>query len=165
MDNRNVNNEDTAPTDMASVTRPAEHVASAPPTRQVLRAVLGGVLGGGVFAIIQHLSPGFLTDPALVRWVFLHAVLGGAMVSAWQATTWWAAARFSLSRHGVALVSSLTAGVLVGTAALLVATLKQGTGAGGLLLLQLPWKDALGGFVGGVVGGGMWKLLSPDLHG
>ena len=53
-------------------------------------------------------------------------------------------------------MSSLVAGMVLGAATLLVAALKQGAGAGGgLLLLGLPWKDGLGGFVGGAVHGAL----------
>ena len=88
--------------------------------------------------------------------VFLYALLGGVGVALWREATRWATARFSLSRRGAILVSGLVAGTLLGAATLLVATLKQGAGAGGgLLLLGLPWKDGLGGFVGGAVYGAL----------
>jgi hypothetical protein len=78
----------------------------------------------------------------------------------WTEAMRWATAWFSLSRREAVLVSGVVAGVLVGGAALLVATLKQGAEANGLLLLGLPWKDGVGGFVGGAVGGGLWRAVT-----
>jgi hypothetical protein len=127
--------------------------------RQILGYAAGGAVGSGVFALIQHLGPELLGHPALVRWVFLYALLGGVLTGVWQAATQWTAARFSLSRRGAILVSGLVAGTLLGAAALLVAALEQGAGTDGLLLLQLPWADGLGGFLGGAVGGGVWQYF------
>ena len=95
-----------------------------------------------------------------MRWVVLYALLGGVGMGVWTTATRWATARFSLSHREAVLTSSLVAGTLVGTAALLAATLKQGAAADGLLLLGLPWKDGFGGFVGGAVGGGLWRALT-----
>jgi hypothetical protein len=120
---------------------------------------VAGALGGGVFALVQYLDPSLLTEPALLRWVFLYALLGGVGMALWTASTQWATARFSLSRREAVLVCGVVAGTLVGAAALLVATLKPGTGADGLLLLGLPWKDGLGGFVGGAVLGAGWQFF------
>ena len=137
-------------------------VPPASPVRRVVGYGVAGALGGGVFALIQHLGPGLLAEPRLVRWVFLYALLGGLGVALWKEATRWATDRFSLSRRGAILVSGLVAGTLLGTATLLVATLKQDAGAGGgLLLLGLPWKDGLGGFVGGAVGGGLDRYFNP----
>jgi hypothetical protein len=161
MDDRNANIEDTAPTeDTASTTRLGRRVAPAFPTRCLLGYGMAGTVGGGVLAIIQHLGPGFLTEPALVRWVFLYALLGGVGAGVWKGTARWAAARFSLSRWGAVATSGLLAGTLVGAAVLVVATSAQGTGDGALLL-GLPWKDGLGGFVGGVAGGGLDMYFNP----
>ena len=158
MDNRNVNSNPP--------TAPGSHGASVPPIRRFIRYGVSGAVGGGVFALIQHLDPSFLTEPRLVRWVFLYALLGSVAVVAWREATRFVAVRFSLSRRGTVVASGVSAGVLVGGAALLVATLKQGAGGGGPLLdgtfpLGLPWTDGLGGFVGGVVGGGLWRFLTP----
>jgi hypothetical protein len=112
-----------------------------------------------VFALIQHLGPGLLAEPRLVRWVFLYALLGGVAVGVWKEATRWAIDRFSLSRRGAILAAGLVAGMLLGAATLFVATLKQGAGANGLFLLRLPWTDGLGGFVGGAVGGGLGQYL------
>ena len=152
MVNRNANGNSETPL--------SKHVPSAPPIRRVFRYGVAGALGGGVFALSQHLGPGLLAEPRLVRWVVLYALLGGVGVALWREATRWATARFSLSRRGAILVSGLVAGTLLGAASLLVATLKQGAGADGLLLLRLPWKDGLGGFVGGFVGGGLWQYLN-----
>ncbi len=74
----------------------------------------------------------------------------------WKETIRWTTDRFSLSRRGAILVSSLVARMILGAATLLVTTLKQGAGTGGgLLLLGLPWKGGLGGFVGGAVYGAL----------
>jgi hypothetical protein len=142
-------------------TAPEGHAAPASPIRRLVGYGAGGAVGGGVFALIQHLGPGLLAEPRLVRWVFLYALLGGVIVGLWKEATRWATARFSLSRRGAILVSGLVAGTLLGAATLLVATLKQGAGADGLLLLGLPWKDGLGGFVGGAVGGGLDRYFNP----
>lgn len=152
MNDRNVNPEDTV-----SIARPSD--SGAYPLRRVLRAGVAGALGGGVFGLIQHLSPSLLVELRLVRWVFLYALLGGVGMGVWTEATRWAIARFSLSRREAVLISSIVAGTLVGAAALLVATLKQGTGDDGLLLLGLPWKDGLGGFVGGVILGAGWQFF------
>lgn len=155
MNNRNANIEDTAP-----AARPGRHGGPASPLRRVVGYGAGGAVGGGVLALIQFLGPDLLTEPALVRWVFLYTLLGGVAASVWTATTQWATARFSLSRRGAILMAGLVAGTLLGAASLLVATLKQGAGAAdGLLLLELPWKDGLGGFVGGAVGGGLGRYF------
>jgi len=151
MDTRNANGNPEAPF--------SKHVRSASPIRRVVRYGVAGALGGGVFALIQHLGPGLLVKPSLVRWVFLYALLGGVIVSIWKEATRWTTDRFSLSRRGSAVVSGLVTGTLVGGAALLVATLKQDIGTGELLLLRLPWTDGLGGFVGGAVAGGADPLL------
>jgi hypothetical protein len=152
MNDRNANPEDTV-----SIARPGDSGAS--PLRRFIQSGVAGALGGGVFALVQHLGPSLLTEPRLVRWIVLYALLGGVGMGLWRAATRWATARFSLTRREAVLTSSVVAGTLVGAAALLVATLKQGTGADGLLLLGLPWKDGLGGFVGGAVGGGLWQFL------
>jgi hypothetical protein len=128
--------------------------------RRVIQSGVAGALGGGAFALVQHLDPSLLTEPALLRWVFLYALLGGVGMALWTATTRWATARFSLSHREAVLTSSLVAGTLVGTAALLAATLKQGAEPNGLLLLGLPWKNGVGGFVGGAIGGGLWRALT-----
>ena len=131
-------------------------VPPASPVRRVARYGVAGALGGGVFALTQHLGPSFLSEPGLARWVVLYALLGGLGVALWREATRWATDWFSLSRRGAILVSGLVAGTLLGAASLLVATLKQGAGAGGgLLLLGLPWKDGLGGFVVGAVYGAL----------
>jgi len=136
-------------------------VSPASPVRRVVGYVVAGAVGGGGFALTQHLGPGLLEEPRLVRWVFLYALLGGLGVALWKEATRWATDRFSLSRRGAILGSGLVAGTLLGAATLLVATLKQGAGAGGgLLLLGLPWKDGLGGFVGGAVGGGLDRYFN-----
>jgi hypothetical protein len=127
--------------------------------RRVVGWGVGGAVGGGVFALIQHLGPGLLREPHLIRWVVLHALLGGVGVALWREATRWATARFALSRHDASLVSGLLAGTLVGAAALFAATLNQGVGNDGLLLLQLPWKDGVGGFVGGAIAGGGWRYI------
>ncbi len=134
--------------------------------RRVVGYSVGGAIGGVVFALLQHLGPELLRQPALVRWAFLYALLGGIAAGIWEAVTRWATAQFSLSRRGAALASGLAGGLLLGGAALLVAALKQGTGAGGpppggLLLPGLPWTDGLGGFLCGAVGGGLWRYLNP----
>lgn len=129
------------------------------PLRQILGYTAGGAVGSAVFALIQHLSPELLEAPALVRWVFLYALLSGVLAGVWEAATQRTTARFSLSHRGTVVVSGLVAGVLLGVAGLLVATLKQGAGTNGLLLLQLPWSDGIGGFLGGAVGGGLWRYL------
>lgn len=148
MDIRNANGNSETPL--------SKHVPSASPIRRAIGYGVAGALGGGIFALIQHLGPGLLTEPRLVRWVFLYALLGGVGVSAWREATRWTTNRFPLSRQGAILVSSLVAGMILGAATLLVATLKQGAGAGGgLLLLGLPWTDGLGGFVGGAVYGAL----------
>ena len=153
MDNRNASGNSEPP-----LSKP---VPPASPVRRVARYGVAGALGGGVFALIQHLGPSFLAEPRLVRWVFLYALLGGLGVVLWKEATRWAADRFSLSRRGAILVSSLVAGTLLGAATLLVATLKQGAGAGGgLLLLGLPWKDGLGGVVGGAVYGALSRYFN-----
>ena len=154
MNNRNANGNSETPL--------SKQVPSAPPIRRVFRYSVAGAFGGGVFALSQHLGPGLLAEPRLVRWVFLYALLGGVGVALWREATRWATDWFSLSRRGAILVSGLVAGTLLGAATLLVATLKQGAGAGGgLLLLGLPWKDGLGGFVGGAVGGGLDRYFTP----
>jgi hypothetical protein len=155
MDNRNANVEDRIPE-----ARPGRLGAPASPLRLAVGYGVGGAVGGGVFALIQHLGPSLLTEPRLVRWVFLYALLGGVGMGLWTGATRWATAWFSLSRREAILVSSAVAGTLVGAATLTVATLKQGAGANGLLLLGLPWKDGLGGFVGGAVGGGLWRAVT-----
>ncbi|WP_251964897.1 hypothetical protein [Salinibacter ruber] len=132
------------------------HVPSASPIRRVVGYGVAGALGGRVFALTQHLGSSFLAEPGLARWVILYALLGGLGVALWREATRWATGRGSLSRRGAVLVSSLVAGMVLGAATLLVAALKQGAGAGGgLLLLGLPWKDGLGGFVGGAVYGAL----------
>ena len=144
MDNRNASGKSEPPL--------GKPVPPASPVRRVARYGVAGALGGGVFALIQH---------RLVRWVFLYALLGGLGVALWKEATRWAADRFSLSRRGAILVSSLVAGMVLGAATLLVATLKQGAGAGGgLLLLGLPWKDGLGGVVGGAVYGALSRYFN-----
>lgn len=154
MNNRNANLEDPAST-------PCSRERGSSSLRRVLRSGGSGALGGGVFALVQHLGPGLLIESGLVRWVFLYALLGGVGMALWTVATRWATARFSLSRREAVLVSSVVAGTLVGAAALLVATLKQGTGAGGgLLLLGLPWKDGIGGFVGGAILGAGWRSFN-----
>ena len=153
MNNRSPNLEDSLP--------PARPVGcGAFPLRRVIRAGVAGALGGGVFALVQHLGPSLLTEPRLVRWIVLYALLGGVGMGLWTEAMRWATAWFSLSRREAVLVSGVVAGVLVGGAALLVATLKQGAEANGLLLLGLPWKDGVGGFVGGAVGGGLWRAVT-----
>jgi hypothetical protein len=152
MNNRNANLEDPV-----STARPGGRGASL--LRRVIRAGVAGALGGGVFALIQHLGPSLLVEPRLVRWVFLYALLGGVGMGLWAEGTRWATGRFSLSRREAVLVSGVVAGTLVGSAALLVATLKQGAGTDGLLLLRLPWKHGVGGFVGGAVVGALWRAL------
>jgi len=152
MDTRNANGNSETPL--------SKHVPSAPPIRRVVRYGVAGALGGGVHALIQHLGPGLLAEPRLVRWVVLYALLGGVGVALWKEVTRWATARSSLSRRGVVLVSGLVAGMLLGAATLLVVTLEQGAGASAPLLLRLPWTDGLGGFVGGAVGGGLWQYLN-----
>ncbi len=127
--------------------------------RQILGCAAGGAVGSGVFALIQHLGSELLESPGLVRWVFLYTLLGGVLAGVWEAATQRVTARFSLSCRGTVVVSGLAAGMLLGAAALLVAALKQGAGADGLLVLQLPWADGLGGFVGGAIGGGLWRYL------
>ena len=140
--------------------RPFRRQVSSPPSlRRILTYGVGGAVGGGVFALIQHLGPGLLREPHLLRWFVLHALLGGVGVALWREATRWAAARFALGRRNAGLVSGLVAGTLVGAAALFVATLNQGVGSDGLLLLQLPWKDGVGGFVGGAIAGGGWQYL------
>lgn len=134
--------------------------------RRVVGYSIGGAVGGSVFALFRHLGPTLLQQPVLIRWVFLYTLLGGMVAGIWDIVTRWTVARFSLSRRGAAMASGLSAGILVGGATLLVAALKQGTGAGGplldgTLLLGLPWTDGLGGFLGGAVGGGLWRYLSP----
>ena len=151
MDNRNANGNTGTPL--------SKQVPPASPIPRAIRYGVAGALGGGVFAIVQHLGPDLLTRPSLVRWVFLYALLGGVGASVWREATRWTTDRFSLSRHGATLASGLLAGTIVGAATLLVATLKQGVGGDGLLLLRLPWKSGLGGFVGGVVGMGLVPLL------
>lgn len=151
MDNGNANGNSEPP-----FSRP---VPPTSPLRRVVQYGVAGALGGGVFALIQHLGPGFLTEPALVRWVFLYALLGGLGVSTWKEVTRWAAARVSLSRWGEIATSGLLAGTLLGAAVMLVATLTQGVGDGALLL-ALPWQDGLGGFVGGVIGGGLDRCFT-----
>jgi hypothetical protein len=153
MVNRNVNRNPS--------TASGRHAAPSSPIRRVVGHGIGGAVGGGIFALVQHLGPGLLAAPRLVRWVFLYALLGGVGVALWREATRRATARFSLSRRGAILVSGLVAGTLLGAASLLVATLKQGAGADGLLLLRLPWKDGLGGFVGGAVGGGLDRYFNP----
>ena len=144
MDNRNASGKSEPPL--------GKPVPPASPVRRVARYGVAGALGGGVFALIQH---------RLVRWVFLYALLGGLGVALWKEATRWAADRFSLSRRGAILVSSLVAGMVLGAATLLVATLNQGAGAGGgLLLLGLPWKDGLGGVVGGAVYGALSRYFN-----
>jgi hypothetical protein len=140
----------------------SKSVPPASPARRVVGYGVAGALGGGVFALIQHLGPGLLTEPRLVRWVFLYALLGGLGMALWKEATRWTTDWFSLSRRGSILVSSLVAGMVLGVATLLVAMLKQGAGAGGgLILLELPWKDGLGGFVGGAVYGGLDRYFNP----
>lgn len=156
MEARNLNTDDRDPE-----TDPDRHAASASPVRRVIVNGVGGAVGGGVFALIQYLVPGLFAEPRLVRWVFLYALLGGVLTGVWQAATQWAAARFLLSRRRTVVVSALVAGMLLGVAGLLVATIRQGAGTDGLLLLRLPWADGLGGLVGGAVGGGLWQYLSP----
>ncbi len=126
---------------------------------RILTSGVGGAVGGGVFALLQHLGPGLLREPHLIRWVVLHALLGGVGVALWNEATRWATARFALSRRDAGLISGLLAGTLVGAAALFVATLNQGVESDGLLLLQLPWKDGVGGFVGGAMAGGGWRYI------
>jgi hypothetical protein len=155
MNNRNAKRNSEAPF--------SKPVPPASPVRRVVGYGVAGALGGGVFALIQHLGPDLLAEPRLVRWVFLYALLGGLGMSLWKEATRWTTDRFSLSRRGAILGSGLVAGMLLGAATLLVATLKQGAGAGGgLLLLGLPWKDGLGGFVGGAVGGGLDRYFNPE---
>lgn len=156
MENRNAN---TDRRDAA--TRPDRHAALSAPVRRLIGYGVGGAVGGGGFAIIQHLGPDLLTNPTLVRWVFLYTLLGGVITGVWQVATQWAATWFSLSRRGSILTSGLVAGTLLAAAALVVAVLKQGAGAGAPLLLRLPWTDGLGGFVGGAIGGGLWQSLRP----
>jgi len=154
MDNRNANGNSEP-----SLRTP---VPPASPVRRVAGYGVAGALGGGIFALIQHLGPGLLAEPRLVRWVFLYALLGGLGMALWREAMRWATGRFSLSRRGAILVSSLVAGMILGAATLLVATLKQGAGAGGgLLLLGLPWEDGLGGGVGGAVCGGLDRYFNP----
>ncbi|WP_103029873.1 hypothetical protein [Salinibacter altiplanensis] len=153
MHNRNANGNPETPL--------RKHALLASPIRRVVKCGVAGALGGGVFALIQHLGPGLLSEPSLARWVFLYALLGGVGAGVWKETTRWTTGRFSLSRREAVLVSGLVAGMLLGAATLLVAALKQGAGADGLLLLRLPWTDGLGGFVGGVVAGGLNKYLKP----
>lgn len=161
MENRSANIEEAAPT-KDIVSSPGKHVAPTFPIRHVVGYGVGGAAGGAIFAIIQHLGPGFLTEPPLVRWVFLYALLGGVVAGVWRATTRWVVAQFSLSRWGAVTTSGLLAGMFLGAATVLVATLTQGDGDG-TLLLRLPWADGLGGFLGGAVGGGLWQLMSPHL--
>ena len=138
------------------------HVPSASPIRRVVGYGVAGALGGGVFALTQHLGPSFLSEPGLARWVVLYALLGGLGMALWREATRWATGQFSLSRRGAILVSSLVAGMILGAATLLVATLRQGAGAGGgLFLLALPWTDGLGGVVGGAVYGGLDRYFNP----
>ena len=153
MNDRNANPEDTV-----SIAHSGTLGASF--LRRLIRVGVSGALGGGVFAFIQHLGPDLLVEPRFVRWVVVYALLGSVGMALWTTATRWATAWLSLSRREAVLVSSVVAGTLIGGAALLVATLKQGTGADGLLLLGLPWKDGVGGFVGGAVGGGLWRAVT-----
>ena len=155
MNNRNANIEDTPP-----AAHLGRHGAPASPLRRVVGYGVGGAVGGGVLALIQFLGPDLLTEPALVRWVFLYTLLGGVSASVWVAATQWATTRFSLSRWGAVAASGLIAGTLLGAAALLLTALIQGA-RDGALLLRLPWADGLGGFLAGAVGGGLWQHLSP----
>lgn len=148
------------------------------PMRRAAKNFVAGALGGGVFALVQHLGSDFpsgpdrLVEPGLARWVVLYALLGGLAVSAWKETTRWITSRRSLSRRGAIAASGLVAGTLIGSAALLVATFEQGAGAGEWLLLErlslerfsldLLWTDGLGGFVGGAVGGSLGRVLMPE---
>lgn len=127
-------------------------------TRRILGHVAAGAAGGSVFAFVEYLGPELLGRPVL-RWVFLYALLGGVAAGAWNAATGWLATSFSLSRREAVIASGLVAGLLLGGAALLVSTLSLTMEAKAHLLMQLPWKEGLGGFAAGAVGGGLWRFL------
>ncbi len=63
MDNRNAQRN--------SETLLSKPVPPPSPVRRVFGYGVAGALGGGVFALIQHLGPSFLAETSLVRWVFL----------------------------------------------------------------------------------------------
>lgn len=127
-------------------------------TRRIVGHVVAGAAGGSVFAFVEHLGPELL-GRSVLRWVFLYALLGGVAAGVWNAATGWLATGLSLSRREAVIASGLVAGFLLGGAALLVGTLNLTMEANAHLLIQLPWKEGLGGFAAGAVGGGLWRFL------
>lgn len=117
-------------------------------------------MGGAVLALVQHVGLGHVVDPALLRWAFLYALVGGVLAGIWDVLSRQVVVRLRLSRWEAALASGLAAGVLFFGATLLVAALGKDGGTGARLLLGLPWADGLQAFLGGTIGGGVvrWML-------